>query len=298
MVGQYTAESPGVRRGQARVERLKNRRRTQGRIVVSAVTFLVAVAALAPVLAPHDPLAISIGDRLTPPIWHEGGSSANLLGTDSVGRDILSRVIFGTRITLMVASIALVGGALVGSIIGMIAGFQGGKTDAALMRLAEMTMGVPIVLLALMFAATLGPGLFVTVIAIVAVLWARFAVIVRAEVLTWRSKDFVLMAKVAGSSTSTILTRHIFPNALNTIIVMSSLQLGWTILVSASLSFLGAGIPPPAPEWGSMTSAGLQYTVTAYWVPIMPGLAIVLAVLIFNAFGDWLRDRIDPRIGQ
>lgn len=263
-------------------------------IAVAGVVVLAAVFAEA--LAPHDPGAVFLMNRLEPPVWHAEGTWTHALGTDAVGRDILSRIIFGARVSLVVASAALIIGASVGTLLGMISGFVGGRVDTVLMRLVDMALGFPMLLFALLLAATFGPSQGVVIVAISAVLWARFARVVRGEALSLRERDFILMARVAGTSTSKTILRHILPNVANTVVVIGSLQLGWTILVEASLSFLGAGIPPPTPAWGSMTAQGRDHLASAYWISLLPGIAIMFAVLAFNLLGDWLRDRLDPKL--
>lgn len=266
--------------------------------LIIAVAILLGLFFFPGLFAPHDPLAVSLGDRLRPPVWHAEGTWEFPFGTDPVGRDILSRIIYGARISITIAGAALLLGGGVGSILGVVAGYKGGRTDALLMRLVDMSLAIPMILLALLLAATFGNHSWVVVSAVSLVVWARFARVIRGEVLSLRERDYVLMAKVAGGSSFRIISRHMLPNVINTIVVVCSLQLGWAIIVEASLSFLGAGVPPPQPAWGSMTAIGREHIVGAYWVPLLPGLAILITVLTFNVIGDRIRDRIDPRLVQ
>jgi peptide/nickel transport system permease protein len=227
-----------------------------------------------------------------------GGSWAYPLGTDPVGRDILSRLIIGTQITLAVSTAALLVGAIAGTALGLIAGYFGGIADKIIMRLADVAIGFPIILLAVLLAVVSGPRAENIVISVGLILWSRFARVVRAEVLSLRERDYVALARVSGASSGQIIRWHLLPNVMNTVVVLASLQIGFTILTEASLSFLGAGIPPPAPAWGAMVAEGRNYVVQAWWVPTMPGLAILLAVLAFNLLGDWLRDTFDPKLRQ
>lgn len=256
----------------------------------------ILMAVLAPVLAPHSPIQGSLEHRLLPPFWETGGSSEFLLGTDGVGRDILSRIVYGAQSSLLVAFVSLAAGAGVGSTVGILAGYIGGRVEAFLMRITDIAIGFPFVLIALLLAVAFGPHIVNVLIAVSLMLWARFAQIVRGEVLTVRDLDYVRLAQIAGCSHFSIIRRHILPNVANVIIVLASLQVGWVILVEASLSFLGAGVPPPTPAWGSMVAQGRQYVTSAWWVPMMPGFAVAVIVVAFNLFGDSMRDRLDPKL--
>ena len=249
-------------------------------------------------IAPHDPNLGSLPKRLTPPVWQEGGSWEHPLGTDKIGRDMLSRIIHGARISLTVATVSIFLGALVGVSLGLAAGFFGGNTDHLIMRLVDVMLALPSILLALVLATVMRPG-FTSVIAIIAlVIWARYARMVRGEALKVRELDFIARARVAGASNFRIITRHVFPNVVNSVIVLATLEVGQVIIFEASLSFLGVGIPPPNPAWGLMVADGRVLVVTAWWVAFFPGLAILLTVLSMNLFGDWLRDKLDPRLRQ
>ena len=259
---------------------------------------LVVMALVPDLLAPHDPFAQSLRTRFRPPVWADGGNWTHVLGTDALGRDILSRIIHGARISLVAGIFSLIVGGAIGTTIGLVSGYFGGRTDTILMRLADSVLSFPIILLAFLLAVTLGPSLWTVVISVGAILWARYARIVRGEVLAIRDRDFVKLARIAGCSDLRILAVHIFPNVANTLIVLLTMQFGWVIIVEASLSFLGAGIPPPTSAWGSMISDGRATLTRAWWVATLPGVALMLVVLSFNLIGDWLRDRLDPRLRQ
>ena len=264
--------------------------------VIIAVMMVVAV--FAPLIAPHSPTEQSLPDKLKPPAWQEGGSAKHLLGTDLLGRDLFSRLVYGARVSLTVAAFALLSGGLIGLAVGIIAGYLGGRVDSVLMRVVDATLTFPTILIALLLAVSLGAGLRTIVIAITVIIWARFARVVRGEVLGVRGRDFVSLARVHGCSSPRIMLVHIVPNVMNTFMVLLTLHIGFVIIVEASLSFLGAGIPPPTPSWGQMVADGRSHIASAWWLAVMPGAAIMLVVLAFNLFGDWLRDWLDPRLRQ
>jgi len=247
-------------------------------------------------VAPHNPTAGSVTKRLTPPAWQEGGSWDHPLGTDKIGRDILSRVIHGARISLAIALVSIFLGGLVGVTLGLMAGYFGGKLDNLIMRLVDIKLALPSLLLALVIATVMKPGFVTVVLIITLVLWARYARLVRGETLALKSQDFIARSRVAGASNFRIMARHIFPNVLNTIIVLATLEVGQVIILEASLSFLGVGIPRPMPAWGLMVADGRELIAIAWWVSFFPGLAILLTVLSMNLFGDWLRDKLDPKL--
>jgi peptide/nickel transport system permease protein len=280
------------------LKRFLNGRRWFLLIPLSIITVMVITAVLAEFLTPYSPTEISLANRLRPPFWEKGGSLSHPLGTDPMGRDLLTRMIYGARVSLVVALLALLVGGGIGAALGLIAGYYGGRLDALVMRVADTTMAFPIILFAILFVVVLGGSMVTTVFAVALVLWARYARVIRGEVLSLRERDFVAQARVAGCSSSRIMLIHLFPNILNTLVVLLSLQVGWVIIVEASLSFLGAGIPPPTPTWGSMIAEGRDYIATAWWVSFFPGLAILATVLSFNLFGDWLRDALDPKLRQ
>ena len=261
--------------------------------------FIIVVFTLSAILADvitfHDAYKVSLPDRLIPPFWQDGGSISHPLGTDPLGRDILTRIIYGTRVSIIIAGAALTIGGGVGTLIGLTAGYYGGKIDTLLMRLADITLAFPLILFAILMVMVIGPSMMNVIVAISLVLWARYARVIRGEVLGLMQRDFIARAKVSGASDWRIMMRHLLPNVMPTLIVLLTLQVGWVIIVEASLSFLGAGIPPPTPAWGSMLADGREYVSTAWWVTTAPGIAIMLVVLAFNLSGDWLRERLDPK---
>lgn len=267
-------------------------------IPLGIITVMVLAAIFAEVLTPYSPVNIALRERLRPPFWEQGGSLAHPLGTDPLGRDLLARLIYGGRVSLLVGLLGLCVGGGVGATLGLIAGYAGGRVDVFLMRVTDTTLSFPIILFAILLVVVLGASLLTVVLAVALVLWARFARVIRGEVLSLRERDFVAQARLAGSSPLRIIVVHLLPNILNTLVVLLSLQVGWVIIVEASLSFLGAGVPPPTPTWGSMIAEGRDYIASAWWVSFFPGLAILLTVLAFNLFGDWLRDALDPTMRQ
>jgi peptide/nickel transport system permease protein len=267
-------------------------------VPIAIISVIVVMAIFAPLLAPHSPIDQTLRDKLLPPVWMEGGSDKYLLGTDAFGRDILSRLIYGARVSLLVALLALTAGGGIGLTVGIVSGYLGGAVDAVLMRLVDAAFTFPAILFALLLAVTMGQGLGTLVIAISLLLWAPFARVIRGEVLALRQRDFVALAKVRGCSAVRIMAIHILPNVLNTFMVLVTLNIGVVIIAEATLSFLGAGVPPPTPTWGLMISEGRGRIADAWWVALIPGLAITLLVLSVNLFGDWLRDRLDPRLRQ
>ncbi len=240
---------------------------------------------------------VAIGESIEV-VTREGGSFKYLLGTDQLGRDILSRIIFGARISLIVAVVTLGVGGGIGVLVGLVSGWYGGYADEILMRLVDIILSLPLILVALVLVVAIGQS-FEMIIAVLALwIWPRFARMVRGEVLQLKTLDYVALAQVAGASTPRILFTHLFPGTINTLIVVATLQVGIVILVEATLSFLGAGVPPPDPAWGSMVADGRDRLVDAWWVATMPGIAILITVMSLNLFGDWLRDRLDPKLRQ
>ena len=226
----------------------------------------------------------------------EGGSWEYPLGTDKQGRDILSRIMHGARVSLLVSSMAILLGGGLGTALGMLAAYRGGKVDAVIMRIVDIKLAFPTILLALVLVAAIGAG-FTTVIVVIAVLlWARYARVVRGEALAIKQQDFIDRARVSGASNVRIMMRHIFPNLVNTVVVLATLEVGHVIILESTLSFLGAGIPAPTPAWGVMVADGRDLITTAWWIFLFPCLAIVLTVLSMNLLGDWLRDRLDPKL--
>jgi peptide/nickel transport system permease protein len=264
----------------------------------AAVLLLLVVSAIfASQLAPYDPLHTSLTERLKPPAF-AGGTEAHLLGTDKLGRDVLSRIIFGSRVSLSVSLVVILITASIGTALGILGGYLGGWVDGLLMRITDISLAFPGILIALLLAVTLGPSLTTVVLAISLLGWAPYARLIRGEVLKLRTADFVSQARIMGCSPLRIMVTHIFPNIVNPLLILATLSVGLIILLESTLSFLGAGIPPPIATWGSMVSDGRGLIDTAWWISFFPGLAIGLVVLAGNFLGDWLRDRLDPRLRQ
>ena len=261
-------------------------------IGMAIVLLLVFVAALAPALAGFDPDLQDLSQRLLAPSW------LHPFGTDQLGRDILSRVIWGSRITLMIIVLAAVTVAPIGLAVGIVAGYAGGVADKVLMRITDVFMAFPRLVLALALVAALGPGIENAIFAIAATAWPPFARLARAETLTLRRQDFIAAARLQGASHLRILTRHIMPLTISTILARLTLDLAGMILIAAGLGFLGLGAQPPTPEWGAMVASGREYLTEQWWVATMPGAAIFLVSLAFNLIGDGLRDVLDPKTAK
>jgi peptide/nickel transport system permease protein len=259
---------------------------------------LVFTAIFAPYLAPASPTDGDITTKLIPPLWMQGGEREHPLGTDRFGRDVLSRIIYGSRISLVVSLIAIGVAGTVGTAIGLVAGYRGGLTDTLLMRLTDVGLSLPTILIAVVLVAVSEPSFRNVVFVIALLLWPRFARQIRGETLAVKEQDFVALAIVAGRSSAWIISRHIFPNVVPTLLVISTLQVGYVILLEGTLSFLGVGVPPPNPAWGLMIADGRGFLATAWWISLFPGLAMLLTVLAVNLMGDWLRDHLDPRLRQ
>jgi peptide/nickel transport system permease protein len=282
---------------------------TKARIAVRPIPVLPLLSALAIALfafvalagqrlAPYDAYQIQLADRLLPPFWMDGGGAAHLLGTDELGRDLLSRIVVGARVSFIVAVLGIVLGAAIGGGLGLLAAYRGGKLDAAIMRCADASLAFPILLFAIMLAVIVGPGIVPVILTVMLLLWARFARLVRGEVLSIREREYVLLARLGGSSSLRIMLVHIVPNILGSFAVLFTLQIGVIVILEATLSFLGAGVPPPTPTWGNMIAGGRDYIADAWWLSVFPGLAITIVVLAFNLLGDWLRDYLDPKLRQ
>jgi peptide/nickel transport system permease protein len=257
---------------------------------------LVLVASIfAPLLAPHDPNLVDLSRRFIPPLWVEGGNRAYLFGTDNLGRDIFSRIIYGARVSLLVAVTTLLAGAGVGTLLGFLSGYFGGWIDAVVMRLTDTILALPWILIGIVIMSVLGSSLANVILVIALLSWADFARLVRGETLSLKERDFIALAKVAGCGTGRIILRHLLPNVSNSIIVLATMRVGFVILSEAALSFLGVGVPPPTATWGGMVSDGRMYIATSWWISLFPGLVITAVCLAGNLLGDWLRDTLDPK---
>ena len=267
--------------------------------IAGAVILLVVIGAavFAPYVAPHEPARQSLIRRFTPPVWANGGNTAYLLGTDQVGRDILSRIIHGARISLVVGISAVLVSLTVGVTLGLLSGFLRGRVDTVIMTVVDVTLSFPQLLLALAFVAALGPSLVTIIVVLGLTGWERYTRVVRAEVLALREKDFVESARALGAGPARLILRHLLPNTFSSIIVMSTLQVAQAILAEAALSFLGVGTGSAYPTWGQMIALGRDFVSVAWWLPTFPGLAILLTVLAINLVGDRLRDALDLRTG-
>lgn len=257
---------------------------------LAIITIFILAAILAPILAPFPPDKQYLTLRLKPP------SAQHLLGTDQLGRDVLSRVLWGARVSLTVGLVVVISAAVFGTVVGLFAGYFGGIADDSLMRLTDVFFAFPSLILAMAVAAALGPGLNTAMIAIAVVSWPVYARLVRGQVLALREREFVQAAESVGASGIRILWRHLLPNSLSPILVQASFDLGGAILIAAGLSFIGFGAQPPLAEWGVMISDGRKYVTTQPWLPLFPGIAILLTVAAFNLIGDGLRDALDPRL--
>jgi peptide/nickel transport system permease protein len=274
------------------------RRRMSFRAVFGmTVLLLIGGAALAaPQIAPWDPGRQMLVKRLRPPAWQARGLREHPLGTDHLGRDILSRILYGGRISLGVGLSAVTLSCLIGVTLGLLAGFHGGRTDAFIMRVVDVFLAIPYILLAMGVVFALGPSLLNVILVMAVTRWVQFARIVRADVLSIREREFVSGARARGNRSMRLLLRHVLPNALTPIIVVATLELAFMIIYESALSFLGLGVQPPTPTWGWMLADGRNYVSTAWWLATIPGLAIMLTVLAVNLLGDWLRDTLDPRL--
>ena len=267
-------------------------------VPILVLALVIADGVLAPWLSSHNPRVGDLTQRLLPPMWMEGGGSEHILGTDQQGRDIFARISYGARVSLLVAAVVLVVGGGVGTLLGLISGWYGGLLDELIMRVVDIFMALPLILVALVLLVALGPSFTVLLLIMGLWIWVRFARMVRGEVLKLKEMDYIALAQVAGASTPRILVRHLWPGVRNTVTVVATLQVGLVIILEASLSFLGAGIPPPEPAWGSLVAEGRDVLAGAWWVSTIPGLAILVTVLSLNLFGDWLRDTLDPKLRQ
>ncbi len=265
-----------------------------GAAFIVLVIVLIIPALFADLIAPHDPYKANIRSRLEPPFLF-GGTTEFILGTDRLGRDVFSRIIHGAKFALGISMVGILLGAVVGTALGLIAGFLRGWWDATIMRAVDITFALPSILLALALASVSGPSFELVIFVVIFVIWGYFARQVRAETLALRELDFVARARVLGASEYRIMWKYILPNIVNTIVVLGTLQIGVVIILEATLSFLGIGIPRPTPAWGLLVADGRQLIVSSWWISFFPGLAILLTVMSVNVLGDALRDVLDPK---
>jgi peptide/nickel transport system permease protein len=270
-------------------------------VCVGILVFMVSAAALANILAPNDPLEQSLLARLKPPAWDEEGDAKYPLGTDHLGRDVLSRLLFGARLSLAIGFFAVFIGSTFGSLMGMCAGYFGGKVDEVLMSLADIQLAFPFILLAIAIIAVLGPDKAETIpwklIILVGISgWMTYARVCRGVVLSLKEREFVQAVRALGGEDSRILLRHLLPNLISPIVVLGTLDLARLIILESTLSYLGLGVQPPTPSWGGMLLDGRQFLDTAWWISVFPGLAIMLTTLAISRSGDWIRDVLDPTL--
>ncbi len=261
-------------------------------VPIAILLIIVFCAAFANLISPHDPRKNDVRNKLQAPFT----SSEHILGTDRLGKDMLSRLIYGSRTMLQVTAPSMVVAILAGTVVGLVSGYSGRWVDSILMRITDAVLGFPSILVALLIVTYLGTGVWNVMIAIAATQWARFARMIRGEVLAIRDRDFVVLAQIYGVSPGMIVWRHLFPNVINTLMVLTSVSVGQVILLEASLSFLGLGLAPGDPAWGILVAEGREFLTQAWWIALFPGLVITVVVMAFNFFGDWLRDYLDPRL--
>jgi peptide/nickel transport system permease protein len=261
--------------------------------IIAVITFM---AIFAPMFTSYDPIKQSLLDSLTPPSFIEGGDPAHFLGTDNFGRDIWSRLVYGGRISLSVSALVILIGGSLGVVVGTISGYFGGWFDSILMRVVDIILSFPLILIVIVMVTMVGASINNIIILVALLIWPRLARMIRAEAISIRSQDYVTLARISGASHLRIMTRHIIPNVIPTLIVICTLEVGAIILLESSLSFLGVGIPPPNPSWGVMVADGRGQVASGWWISLFPGLAIMIVVLAMNVTGDWLRDKLDPRL--
>ena len=275
---------------------MRGRRETVAITSLVVLAVVAAAAVLAPQLAPVDPIKNDLLERLTPPMWIAGGSAAHPLGTDTLGRDVLSRLLYGARLSLVVGFAAVLISGLLGVAVGVLGGYYGGWLDDVLMRAGDVQLAFPVLLLGVALLSVLGPGLGNLLLVLVVSGWITYARIVRGETLSLKHRDFVEAARALGALDRRLIWRHVLPNVWAPIAVVATFSVARTIIAEASLSFLGLGVPAPAPSWGAMLDEGRNYITTGWWLALFPGTAILLVVLVINLLGDWLRDVLDPRM--
>ncbi|MDI3470740.1 MAG: dipeptide ABC transporter, permease protein DppC [Pseudolabrys sp.] len=280
-------------------ELIRDFRRNTGAVVgLSVIVGLIVLAVAANIVAPYDPDATNQAAFLKPPFWQAGGSFAHLLGTDAIGRDMLSRLIFGARLSLLIGAAVVTLSVITGTVLGLIAGYVRGATEIAIMRLMDIILTLPSLLLAIVIVAILGPGIMNALLAVAIVQLPHYVRIARAAVITEVAKDYVTAARVSGAGSVRLLIKEVLPNCAAPLIVQATLGISTAILDAAALGFLGLGAQPPTPEWGTMLADAREFILRAWWVVTLPGLMILLTVLAFNVAGDGLRDALDPKLKQ
>jgi len=291
-----TVAAGPARRGAGIVAGRRLLRSFQATVAVAVLALVCISALLADRIAPYDPLAQNITMRFRPPAWEDGGSTNHLLGTDAVGRDLLSRIIHGGRISLAIGIAAVAVQGTLGVLLGLLAGYYGGRWDSLIMRIADVQLAIPTLILAIAVIAVLGPSLLNLIVVLGITNWVVYGRVVRGEVLSIRRREYVEASRLIGSRDTRIIFRHILPNVAASIIVIASLEVAAMIIAEASLSFLGLGVQPPMPTWGGMVAEGRTYIGLRWWLSTFPGLMVLLTVLALNMFGDWLRDVLDPTL--
>jgi ABC-type dipeptide/oligopeptide/nickel transport system permease subunit len=290
------APAPAAEPGRLQASRRRLWRLRWGLAAAVVMLAIVLSAVLAPWVAPHDPITVNIRHRLAPPVWMEGGSAQHLLGTDQIGRDLLARMIYGGQVSLAVGVGAVLLSSTLGVLLGLGAGYSGGRVDAAIMTLLNVMLSFPFVLLALAVIAVLGPSLPNIISVLGAAGWPIYARVVRAETLSLREREFIMASQALGTGHARIVFRQIFPNLVSPVIVIATLQVAQVIIVESFLSFLGLGVQPPTPAWGNMLGEGRLYMLNAWWIATFPGLAIFVTTLTINLMGNSLRDWLDPHM--
>ena len=265
-------------------------------LYVATLIGMVALALFANVVGPHDPEAIHLDRRLQPPFWSPGGSAEFPLGTDSLGRDVLSRIAHGGRVSFVVGTGTVVLAGVVGALLGLASGYLGDPIDGIVMGVADAQLSFPFLLLGVLAMALLGPGLLNVIIVLALSSWVPFARVMRAQTLSLKEKEFVLAGRAIGCSNGRLVFRHILPNTVSPMLVIATLELANAIVVESTLSFLGLGVKPPSPSWGVMLADGREYIENAWWIAAMPGFALLLTCISVNGLGDWLRDALDPTL--
>jgi len=287
-----------IHEGSIREERILKLRKVFKRVPKAAaliILLLLFCAIFSPLIAPHDPIKQNLANALKPPFWQKGGGTANILGTDNLGRDVLSRIIYGARISAIVGFAAVLFSGTVGTLLGIMAGYFGGKIDVIIMRLTDMILSLPLILVNIAIVVAIGPSLTNVILVLGITQWVGYTRIIRYEAMSLSKSEFIEMALISGSRWRRILLVHILPNVLNSAVVLATLDVGKMIVFEAAMSFLGLGVKPPTPTWGGMLADGRIYLTFAWWIATFPGIAIAITVLGGNLLGDWLRDEMDPR---